>query len=91
MTYEEGKEMAAKYRLVLTVGMFVVGLILVRILITTFTEVTFASSGLFTSVVGGAIFLIAFMLSGTVSDYKESEKLPAELSAAIENLYDEAR
>lgn len=39
-------------------------------------------------VVTGGIFLIGFMLAGTMSDYKESEKLPAELACAIETLED---
>jgi hypothetical protein len=39
-------------------------------------------------VVTGGIFLIGFMLAGTMSDYKESERLPAELACAIESIED---
>ena len=39
-------------------------------------------------VITGGIFLIGFMLAGTISDYKESEKIPAELACAIETLED---
>jgi hypothetical protein len=47
-------------------------------------------NALFTSLIAGTIFLIGFLISGVLSDYKESEKLPSELSASIKNLYDDA-
>jgi hypothetical protein len=45
---------------------------------------------LFTSIVAGTIFLLGFLISGVLSDYKESEKLPSELSASMESLYDDS-
>src|SRR5689334_1425826 len=39
-------------------------------------------------VLTGAVFLIGFMLSGVMSDYKESEKLPGELACALEGFED---
>jgi hypothetical protein len=39
-------------------------------------------------VLTGAVFLIGFMLSGVMADYKESEKLPGELACALENVED---
>src|SRR3954468_4617784 len=39
-------------------------------------------------VLTGAVFLIGFMLSGTMADYKESEKLPGELACALEGFED---
>lgn len=44
---------------------------------------------LFTSLVAGTIFLIGFLISGVLSDYKESEKIPSELAASIRSLYDD--
>jgi hypothetical protein len=41
--------------------------------------------------VGGAIFTIAIIFSGTLIDYKESEKIPGELASAIRNLYHDSR
>lgn len=46
-------------------------------------------NALFTSLVAGTIFLIGFLISGVLSDYKESEKLPSELAASLKTLYDE--
>ncbi len=34
----------------------------------------------------GGIFLIGFMLAGTLADYKESEKLPAEIACTLETI-----
>lgn len=42
-------------------------------------------------VLTGGIFLIGFMLAGTMSDYKESEKLPGEITSALEGIRDGLR
>ena len=41
---------------------------------------------LFSGIVAANVFLMGFLLSGTLSDFKESERLPGELSACLENL-----
>jgi hypothetical protein len=46
-------------------------------------------NALFTSLVAGTIFLIGFLISGVLSDYKESEKIPSELSASIKSMFDD--
>ena len=47
-------------------------------------------NALFTSLVAGTIFLIGFLISGVLSDYKESEKIPSELTASLRALLDDA-
>lgn len=47
-------------------------------------------NALFTSLVAGTIFLIGFLISGVLSDYKESEKIPGEMVSSLKNLYDDA-
>lgn len=37
-------------------------------------------------VLSGGIFLIGFMLAGTMADYKESERLPAEVACTLETI-----
>lgn len=37
-------------------------------------------------VLTGGIFLIGFMLSGTLADFKESERIPAEIACTLETL-----
>ncbi|MCP9775472.1 hypothetical protein [Cyanobium sp. WAJ14-Wanaka] len=41
---------------------------------------------LFTSVVASTVFLLGFLLNGVLSDFKESEKLPAEIATSLEVL-----
>jgi hypothetical protein len=47
-------------------------------------------NALFTSLVAGTIFLIGFLISGVLSDYKESEKIPSELAASLRSLFDDS-
>ena len=44
---------------------------------------------LLTGLVGAEVFLLGFLLAGTVSDYKESEKLPGELAMSLETIADD--
>jgi len=48
-------------------------------------------NALFSSLVAGTIFLIGFLISGVLTDYKESEKLPSELASLLRNLYDDTQ
>lgn len=45
---------------------------------------------LHTSVFTGAFFVLGFLLSATISDYKESEKIPAEFAGNVQNMYEDA-
>ncbi len=47
--------------------------------------VKFSDIGL---VITGGLFLIGFMVAGTMSDYKESEKLPSEIASILESIED---
>ena len=47
-------------------------------------------NSLFTAIISANIFLIGFLISGTLVDYKESEKLPSDLSSSLETMADEA-
>ncbi|WP_448528252.1 hypothetical protein [Raineya sp.] len=37
-------------------------------------------------VISAGVFLIGFMLSGTLADYKESERIPGEIASALESI-----
>jgi hypothetical protein len=39
---------------------------------------------LFSALVASSVFLFGFLLNGVLADYKESERLPAEISSALE-------
>ena len=47
-------------------------------------------NALFSSLIAGTIFLIGFLISGVLTDYKESEKLPSELAGILRNICDDA-
>ena len=47
-------------------------------------------NALFTSIIAATTFLIGFLIAGVITDYKESEKIPGDISASLETIYDEA-
>lgn len=47
-------------------------------------------SPLHATAVAGGFFILGFILSATIADYKESERLPAEFTAIVENMYEDA-
>jgi hypothetical protein len=44
---------------------------------------------LFGSMVAANVFVLGFLLAGTLADYKESERLPGELASSVETITDE--
>jgi hypothetical protein len=46
-------------------------------------------NSLFTALISANIFLIGFLITGVMADYKESEKIPGEMAASLETLLDE--
>jgi hypothetical protein len=44
---------------------------------------------LFSGLVAATIFLLAFLLAGTLADYKESERLPGDLASSVDSIADE--
>jgi hypothetical protein len=48
-------------------------------------------NALFSGIIAGNVFLMGFLLSGVLTDYKESERIPGELSACLENMAQEVR
>jgi len=47
-------------------------------------------NALFVSMLAATTFLIGFLITGVLSDYKESEKIPGDLACSLEAIYDEA-
>lgn len=79
----------AKWMLLLTTLPYVVGVLVVKLLLGYFFDFSgvmeFSDVAL---VLTGGIFLIGFMLAGTMADYKESEKIPGEIACALETAED---
>jgi hypothetical protein len=52
----------------------------------------FVTAGpLLSAVVSGGIFVVALVVAGTLSDYKESERVPAEVVGALSSILTDAR
>jgi hypothetical protein len=46
-------------------------------------------SPLFSGLLAATVFLLGFMITGVLSDYKESEKIPGEIASGLEAMADE--
>ena len=79
-----------KYRLVLRV-ILIVGIVIVLKLIThSFGWEIISLNPLLSGIVAANVFLMGFLLSGILTDYKESERLPGELTTIVESIVEEA-
>lgn len=64
-------------------------LAIIRILFDILNLDTLALTTLVTAFIGGAIFTVAIIFTGTLTDYKESERIPGDLATSIRALYNE--
>ncbi len=78
-----------QYRLLLRVSAIVAVVISAKLIVHFLGWEVLSINPLFSGIVAANVFLMGFLLSGVLSDYKESERLPGELSACLENLAQE--
>lgn len=78
-----------KWALVIKVAPFIALLAGAKLLIDLVNADFITLTTLFGSIVAASVFLLGFLLAGTLTDYKESERLPGELASSIESLADE--
>lgn len=76
-----------KWGLALKVLVIVSVLLIIKGIINFYNLDVATASPLITALVGGVIFTIAIIFTGTLTDYKESEKIPGELAASVKALY----
>jgi hypothetical protein len=86
---KSGKEIIQKWSIALRILPFVILVAILKFLSHKFGMEVMELNALFTSLVAGTIFLIGFLISGVLSDYKESEKIPSELAGSLRNLFDD--
>lgn len=79
----------SRWRLALMTIPFVIGIVLLKFPVHYFGYEFLTLNALFTAIISANIFLIGFLISGVLADYKESEKLPGDLSASLESMADE--
>jgi hypothetical protein len=79
----------ANFRFLLRVGAIVVLILAAKGVARFLSWEVISLNALFTGVIAANVFLMGFLLSGVLSDYKESERWPGELSACLENMAQE--
>jgi hypothetical protein len=78
-----------RWKLAIKTVPFVLVIILLKSLTHSYGYEFLTLNSLFTAIISANIFLIGFLISGVLVDYKESEKLPGDLSASLETMADE--
>ncbi len=81
--------MSNRLRLLLQVSAIVFVIICVKLVVHFLDWEVISINPLFSGIVAANVFLMGFLLSGVLSDFKESERLPGELGACLENLAQE--
>jgi hypothetical protein len=76
-------------RFLLRVGVVVAVVVVAKVVVHYLNWEVIQLNALFTGIIAANVFLMGFLLSGVLSDYKESERLPGELSACLENMAQE--
>ena len=88
---EEGRSRLRRLWFFLRVSLVLVSLAGVKILVHQQHWELLTPNPLFPALVASEVFLLGFLLHGVLMDYKEGEKIPGELAAALECLAREAR
>lgn len=78
-----------RWRVVGQTGLIVLGIVAAKLVISGFSLEFISISPLFTSVLGGGVFVLGLIVAGTLADYKEAERVPAEITAALTNIRDD--
>ena len=79
-----------KWKLAFKILPIILIIFLVKLVFHQFNIEYISLNALFTSLIATTTFLIGFLITGVISDYKESEKIPGDLAASLESLYGEA-
>lgn len=78
-----------RWRVVASTAVIVLGIVAVKLLVAGFELEFISLSPLFTSVLAGGVFVLGLIVAGTLADYKEAERVPAEITAALTNIHDD--
>jgi len=76
-----------KYGLLFKAFGFTLTLLIIRLVFDYFKIDILSVTNLISAFIGGAIFTIAIIFTGTFTDYKESEKIPGEIVTSVRTLY----
>jgi hypothetical protein len=76
-----------KWGLIFKAFVITLALLVVRLIFDYLNFDVLSVTTLITAFIGGAIFTIAIIFAGTLTDYKESEKIPGEIATSIRTFY----
>ena len=79
-----------KWHLFVKIIPILIAILILKLLFHNYNLEIVTLNALFTSLIAATTFLIGFLISGVISDYKESEKIPGEMAVSLEVIYDEA-
>jgi len=83
------RQVFTRWRVAIDTVVIVAVIIALRLVVDTFSLDFITLSPLFTSVVAGGLFVMGIIVAGTLADYKESERMPAEITAALANIQED--
>jgi hypothetical protein len=81
----------SKWFLVLKVLPFVAVFVVLKLIVHFVGWDPFELGPVLTSLIAATVFLLGFLIAGTLADYKESERMPGEVSAIFETMADDCR
>ena len=68
------------------VALIASGVCLIKVLVHSFGLERFSVTPLFSAMVASTVFLVSFLLSGVLTDFKESEKIPGQIASSLQTL-----
>jgi len=78
-----------RWRVLVQTCLIVLGIVAAKLAIAALSLEFISISPLFTSVLAGGVFVLGLIVAGTLTDYKEAERVPAEITAALTNIHDD--
>jgi hypothetical protein len=76
-----------KYGLIAKAGVIVIPLVGLKAILHALGLEVISVGPVITALIAGVFFVMAIILSGVLADFKESERIPSDLTASIEALY----
>jgi hypothetical protein len=86
----ELKYLRKKWAVALQILPLLGGIIILKLILHCLGWEVLSLNSLFTSIVAATTFLLGFLITGVLTDYKESEKNPGEMAASLAAISDEA-
>jgi hypothetical protein len=85
------RQLDAHWRLAIKTLPAVIAIAIAKVVVTAIGVEDIELNPLYTGLVAGNIFLLGFLLAGTLADYKEAERLPVDLAGSLDSIADEFR